>query len=119
MSLLQIFNFNQEPAEEDEDDGDLSDSEDSVYSGLEDSGSDIEDEGDDEKEQGSDEDDDDDDDDDLKAKPKQGVQVGISLCAVYEESVVLLSSRTSLCLSLPADTGGSGRSEQRRRNEER
>lgn len=87
MSLLQIFNFNQKPAEEDEDDGDLSDSEDSVYSGLEDSGSDIEDEGEDEKEQGSDEDD---GDEDLKAKPKQGVQVGISLCAVYEESVVLL-----------------------------
>lgn len=89
MSLLQIFNFNQKHAEEDEDDGDLSDSEDSVYSGLEDSGNDTEDEGEDEEEQGSD-DEDDDDDDDLKAKPEQGVQVGISLCPVYEESVVLL-----------------------------
>lgn len=87
MSRWQIFNFNKKPDKEDEDDGDLSDSEDSVYSGLEDSGSDNEDEGEDEEEQGSDEED---GDDDLKAKPKQVVQVGIFLCAVYEESVVLL-----------------------------
>lgn len=51
----QIFNFNRKPADEDKDD-DLSDSEDSVYSGLEDSGSDAE------GEEGSEEEDDDDDD---------------------------------------------------------
>lgn len=50
----QIFNFNRKPADEDKDD-DLSDSEDSVYSGLEDSGSDAE------GEEGSEEEDDDDD----------------------------------------------------------
>lgn len=53
---IQIFNFNRTPAEEEEDD--LSDSEDSVYSGLEDSGSDSEDE-EDKEEDGADDDDDD------------------------------------------------------------
>ncbi|XP_071356270.1 ribosome biogenesis protein bop1 [Trachinotus anak] len=67
----QIFNFNYKPAEEEEDeeDEDLSDSEDSVYSGLEDSGSDSED---DEKEGSGDiNDDDDDDDDDRKVESEQ------------------------------------------------
>ncbi|GAA6231027.1 ribosome biogenesis protein BOP1 isoform X1 [Lates japonicus] len=45
----QIFNFNNKPAEEEEEDEDLSDSEDSVYSGLEDSGSDSEDDEDEEE----------------------------------------------------------------------
>ncbi|XP_031589417.1 ribosome biogenesis protein bop1 [Oreochromis aureus] len=65
----QIFNFNRKPADEDKDD-DLSDSEDSVYSGLEDSGSDAEgEEGSDEKE----EDDDDDDDDKMKERTEEEV----------------------------------------------
>uniref|UniRef100_A0A7N8XDP2 Ribosome biogenesis protein BOP1 n=1 Tax=Mastacembelus armatus TaxID=205130 RepID=A0A7N8XDP2_9TELE len=50
---LQIFVFNSKPAVEELEDEDLSDSEDSVYSGLEDSGSDSEDD----EEQGSHEDD--------------------------------------------------------------
>ncbi|XP_036001305.1 ribosome biogenesis protein bop1 [Fundulus heteroclitus] len=44
----QLFDLNNKAVEEDEDDKDLSDSEDSVYSGLEDSGSDSEDDDDDE-----------------------------------------------------------------------
>ncbi|XP_065327437.1 ribosome biogenesis protein bop1 isoform X1 [Pelmatolapia mariae] len=60
----QIFNFNRKPADEDKDD-DLSDSEDSVYSGLEDSGSDSE------EEEGSDDDDGEEEDDDDKVKCKQ------------------------------------------------
>lgn len=48
LFLCQIFDFNNKPAEEEEDDKDLSDSEDSVYSGLEDSGSDSEDDDNDE-----------------------------------------------------------------------
>lgn len=67
----EIFNFNKKPAEEEEEDEDLSDSEDSVYSGLEDSGSDSDDE--EEEEKGSEEEDDDDDDDD--EEPKQTEQV--------------------------------------------
>ncbi|XP_039976835.1 ribosome biogenesis protein bop1 [Xiphias gladius] len=67
----QIFNFNNKPAEEEEDE-DLSDSEDSVYSGLEDSGSDSED--DEDEEEQSDDDDDDDDDDDVKAGSEQTQQ---------------------------------------------
>lgn len=60
----QIFNFNRKPADEDKDD-DLSDSEDSVYSGLEDSGSDSE------EEEGSDDDDGEEEDEDDKVKCKQ------------------------------------------------
>uniref|UniRef100_A0A1A8JH66 Ribosome biogenesis protein BOP1 n=2 Tax=Nothobranchius TaxID=28779 RepID=A0A1A8JH66_NOTKU len=68
----QLFSLNDKPFKEDEDDDDLSDSVDSVYSGLEDSGSDSEEEEDKDEEEGSDEDDDendsaaDDDDDDDK-----------------------------------------------------
>lgn len=81
---VQIFSFNQKPAE-DEDDGDdedLSDSSDSVYSGLEDSGSDSDD-GREEEEQGPDHD----DDDDVKAQPKQGEQVRASLIQVEPGSL--------------------------------
>ncbi|KAM8767067.1 ribosome biogenesis protein bop1 [Acanthopagrus schlegelii] len=72
----EIFNFNQKPSEEEQDE-DLSDSEDSVYSGLEDSGSDSE--GDDNEEEegderGSDDDDDDEEEDGLKVEPKQTEQ---------------------------------------------
>ncbi|XP_029700420.1 ribosome biogenesis protein bop1 [Takifugu rubripes] len=66
----EIFNFSQKPSEADEEeDDDLSDSNDSVYSGLEDSGSESDDDDDDkeEEEQGSDGDD---DDDDVKAESK-------------------------------------------------
>uniref|UniRef100_A0A1A8P6E8 Ribosome biogenesis protein BOP1 n=1 Tax=Nothobranchius pienaari TaxID=704102 RepID=A0A1A8P6E8_9TELE len=68
----QPFSLNDKPFKEDEDDDDLSDSVDSVYSGLEDSGSDSEEEEGKDEEEGSDEDDDeidsaaDDDDDDDK-----------------------------------------------------
>lgn len=57
-SFLQLINFSKEPVNEDEDDADLSDSEDSVYSGLEDSGSDSEEEEEEEldEEEGSDDD---------------------------------------------------------------
>ncbi|XP_061597715.1 ribosome biogenesis protein bop1 [Cololabis saira] len=51
----ELFNFNSKPAEKDEDDDDLSDSEESVFSGLEDSGSDSEEE----EEEGSSDDGDD------------------------------------------------------------
>ncbi|KAM4540128.1 ribosome biogenesis protein bop1 [Odontesthes bonariensis] len=54
----QLLNFNSKPAEKDEDDEDLSDSEDSVFSGLEDSGSDSEEEEGEDVEKGSDDDDD-------------------------------------------------------------
>lgn len=81
VGSLQIFNFNQKPSEEEQDE-DLSDSEDSVYSGLEDSGSDSE--GDDneeeEDERGSDDDDDDDEEDGLKVEPKQTEQVEFCVC---------------------------------------
>lgn len=77
VAFLQIFNFNQKPTEEEEgDDEDLSDSEDSAYSGLEDSGSDIEDDEEEEKESDEEED----DDDDLKVEPKQIEQVEFFLC---------------------------------------
>lgn len=81
--LPQIFNFKQKPAEEDNEDEDLSDSEDSVYSGLEDSGSDSDE--DEEEEEGSEEHDDDDDDDDnndndLMVEPRQIKQVQSHLC---------------------------------------
>ncbi|XP_044027926.1 ribosome biogenesis protein bop1 [Siniperca chuatsi] len=68
----EIFNFNKKPAEEEEEeDEDLSDSEDSVYSGLEDSGSESEDTGDsEEEEEGSD-----DDDEDLKEEAEQTQQI--------------------------------------------
>ncbi|CAI5661193.1 ribosome biogenesis protein bop1 [Oreochromis niloticus] len=62
----QIFNFNRKPADEDKDD-DLSDSEDSVYSGLEDSGSDAE------GEEGSEEEEEDDDDDKMKERTEEEV----------------------------------------------
>ncbi|XP_041811583.1 ribosome biogenesis protein bop1 [Chelmon rostratus] len=68
----EIFNFNKKPAEEEEEDEDLSDSEDSVYSGLEDSGSDSED--DEEEEKGSDEEEEENDDDDLKVERKHAEQ---------------------------------------------
>uniref|UniRef100_A0A1A8EKL1 Ribosome biogenesis protein BOP1 n=1 Tax=Nothobranchius korthausae TaxID=1143690 RepID=A0A1A8EKL1_9TELE len=59
----QLFSLNDKPFKEDEDDDDddLSDSVDSVYSGLEDSGSDSEEEEDKDEEEGSDEDDDEND----------------------------------------------------------
>ncbi|CAN9503557.1 unnamed protein product [Ophioblennius macclurei] len=57
----EIFSFNKTPIKEAADDDDLSDSEDSVYSGLEDSGSDEEEE----------DDDDDDDDDDKEEEEKE------------------------------------------------
>ncbi|KAL3983454.1 nuclease HARBI1 [Sarotherodon galilaeus] len=66
----QIFNFNRKPADEDKDD-DLSDSEDSVYSGLEDSGSDAEgEEGSDDDEE---EEEEEDDDDKMKEKTEEEV----------------------------------------------
>ncbi|XP_022061400.2 ribosome biogenesis protein bop1 [Acanthochromis polyacanthus] len=64
----QVFNFNK-PADKGDDDEDLSDSEDSVYSGLEDSGSDSE-----EREEGSHDDDDEDDDDEDDADGEQSQQ---------------------------------------------
>ncbi|XP_073338365.1 ribosome biogenesis protein bop1 isoform X2 [Pagrus major] len=69
----EIFNFNKKPAEEEEDE-DLSDSEDSVYSGLEDSGSDSDD--DKEEEEGDEEgsNDDKEEEDGLKFEPKQTKQ---------------------------------------------
>ncbi|XP_044192409.1 ribosome biogenesis protein bop1 [Thunnus albacares] len=73
----EIFSFNNKSSEvEEEEDEDLSDSEDSVFSGLEDSGSDSEDDEEEEEEEGShdDDDDDDDDEDDVKAEPQQTQQ---------------------------------------------
>lgn len=71
--LLQIFSFNQKVAEDedggDDDDDDLSDSNDSVYSGLEDSGSDSDD-GEEEEEEGQGS-----DDDDVKVQSKLDEQV--------------------------------------------
>lgn len=70
--FIQIFSFNQKPAEDDEDedgDDDTSDSSDSVYSGLEDSGSDSDDDEEEEKQLC-------DDADDVKAEPKKNEQVG-------------------------------------------
>lgn len=77
LCVVQIFSFNQKPAEdEDNDEEDLSDSSDSVFSGLEDSGSDSDDD-EEEEEQGSD------DEDGVKADSKQGEQVRLSLdCGV-------------------------------------
>lgn len=51
---LQLFDINNKATEKDEDDDDLSDSEDSQFSGLEDSGSDSEDEESDVEEKSSD-----------------------------------------------------------------
>uniref|UniRef100_A0A8D3DT86 Ribosome biogenesis protein BOP1 n=1 Tax=Scophthalmus maximus TaxID=52904 RepID=A0A8D3DT86_SCOMX len=68
----QIFNFKDKPAGKEEEDEDLSDSEESVFSGLEDSGSDSEE---DEKE--SDDNDDEDDDDVTAVESKQPKQVDI------------------------------------------
>uniref|UniRef100_A0A8D3BYV8 Ribosome biogenesis protein BOP1 n=1 Tax=Scophthalmus maximus TaxID=52904 RepID=A0A8D3BYV8_SCOMX len=65
----QIFNFKDKPAGKEEEDEDLSDSEESVFSGLEDSGSDSEE---DEKE--SDDNDDEDDDDVTAVESKQPKQ---------------------------------------------
>ncbi|XP_042292490.1 ribosome biogenesis protein bop1 isoform X1 [Thunnus maccoyii] len=72
----EIFSFNNKSSEvEEEEDEDLSDSEDSVFSGLEDSGSDSEDDEEEEEEEGShDDDDDDDDEDDVKVEPQQTQQ---------------------------------------------
>ncbi|XP_070777806.1 ribosome biogenesis protein bop1 isoform X2 [Enoplosus armatus] len=78
----EIFNFNKKTAEEE--DEDLSDSEDSVYSGLEDSGSDTEDNKDDEEEEEGSNDEDDDGDlkieeeeeEEKKKKKKGGVRGG-------------------------------------------
>lgn len=90
MCCPQIFSFNQKPSEDKEDDDDdLSDSNDSVYSGLEDSGSESDDDDDDkeEDEQASDGDDDDDDDDDVKAESKLDEQVRLNL---YLSTVVAI-----------------------------
>lgn len=83
--LPQIFNFKQKPAGEDTEDEDLSDSEDSVYSGLEDSGSDSEEDEEEEErseehDDGDDDDDNDDNDSDLKVEPRRIKQVQSHLC---------------------------------------
>lgn len=81
-SFLQLINFSKEPVNEDEDDADLSDSEDSVYSGLEDSGSDSEEE--EEEEEESDEEggsDDDVDEDTIEEDQSQQVTFNLGyLC---------------------------------------
>nr|XP_046273143.1 ribosome biogenesis protein bop1 [Scatophagus argus] len=77
----EIFSFSKKLAEEEEEDEDLSDSEDSVYSGLEDSGSDSDDEEEEERPGAEEEEEDDVDDDDddggerRKAEPKQTEQI--------------------------------------------
>lgn len=79
--FIQIFSFNQKPAEDDEEedgDDDTSDSSDSVYSGLEDSGSDSDDDDEEEEKQLSD------DADDVMAEPKKNEQVGACTCPVWE-----------------------------------
>ncbi|XP_074469063.1 ribosome biogenesis protein bop1 isoform X1 [Sebastes fasciatus] len=83
----EVFNFsNKSTVEEKEDD--LSDSEDSVFSGLEDSGSDSADDEDDE-EDGSDDDDeedkDDDDDEDPKVEPEQTQQLEFNVRVCINE----------------------------------
>lgn len=78
--FIQIFSFNQKPAEDDEEedgDDDTSDSSDSVYSGLEDSGSDSDDDEEEEKQLS-------DDADDVMAEPKKNEQVGACTCPVWE-----------------------------------
>uniref|UniRef100_A0A3Q0RL02 Ribosome biogenesis protein BOP1 n=1 Tax=Amphilophus citrinellus TaxID=61819 RepID=A0A3Q0RL02_AMPCI len=75
-----------------EEDDDLSDSEDSVYSGLEDSGSDSEDE--EAKEEDGADDDDDDDDDDEEEGPSQ--QVFNALCSLWCFVDVLLTTMFSI-----------------------
>lgn len=76
--LLQIFSFNRKLAEDEDggDDDDLSDSDDSVYSGLEDSGSDSDDDQEEEEGRGSD----DDDDDDVKVQSTLNEQVRFIQC---------------------------------------
>lgn len=77
--FTQIFNFNNnnKAADEDGGDEDLTDSEESVFSGLEDSGSDSEDEeeGEDEESVEDDDDDDDEEDEDESVKTEQVQQV--------------------------------------------
>lgn len=65
--ILQVFNFKCTEKEEEEED--VTDSEDSVFSGLEDSLSDS-----------ADDDDDDDDDEDQKVEPEQTPQVKVRVC---------------------------------------
>ncbi|KAM7373765.1 hypothetical protein PAMP_008592 [Pampus punctatissimus] len=74
----EIFSFKNKPSEEEQEDEDLSDSEDSIFSGLEDSGSDSED---DDEEEGSH----DDDDDDMKAEPQQPKQTEKKVTAEAED----------------------------------
>lgn len=76
--FTQIFNFNNnnKAADEDGGDEDLTDSEESVFSGLEDSGSDSEDEEEGEDEESvEDDDDDDEEDEDESVKTEQVQQV--------------------------------------------
>uniref|UniRef100_A0A8P4K614 Ribosome biogenesis protein BOP1 n=1 Tax=Dicentrarchus labrax TaxID=13489 RepID=A0A8P4K614_DICLA len=88
LTFPQIFNFNKKPAEEEEEeeDEDLSDSEDSVFSGLEDSGSDSEDE----EEEGSN-DKEDGDDEGLKTGPEESEQVEFYVCVSRVFRVQLFS----------------------------
>lgn len=101
--FIQIFSFNQKPAEDEDDDNDLSDSSDSAYSGLEDSGSDS-DEDQEEEQQGSD----DDDDDDVKAEPKQDEPVRLSLYLYCVVGITCLYSIINALLCPQAVEGERG-----------
>lgn len=96
MCCPQIFSFSQklseDDKEEDDDDDDLSDSNDSVYSGLEDSGSDSDDDDNEEEEQASDGD----DDDDVKAESKLDEQVQLSLYLPTVVAIAFLYSITDV-----------------------
>lgn len=92
MCCLQIFSFSQKPFEDDEEEDDLSDSNDSVYSGLEDSGSDSDDDDKEEEEQGSNGD----DDDDVKAESKLDEQVRLSLYLSTVLAIIFLYSITNV-----------------------
>lgn len=110
--LLQIFSFNQKPAGDEEDaddDADLSDSSDSVYSGLEDSGSDSDDVPE-EEERGPEE-------EDEEAEPELGEQVGPSLPLCCGEGLTGSPQQRS-CSTLPTGRGRRGRTTQRRRGKE-
>ncbi|XP_008297551.1 ribosome biogenesis protein bop1 [Stegastes partitus] len=72
----QVFDFNNKPADKDDDEDGLSDSEDSVFSGLEDSGSDSEEEEAEVSHDDDDEDDEDDDDDDEGEQSQQTEKKG-------------------------------------------
>lgn len=101
--LLQIFSFNQKLAEDEDggdDDDDLSDSNDSVYSGLEDSGSDSDDVQEEEEGQGSD-----DDDDDVKVQSKLDEQVRFIQCGGYN----LYPLMHRKCSALSTGRGGGGK----------